>query len=384
MKSYAEIFADRRIYLLRHADAEPGDRMDPTRGLTKLGKKQAKAQAKFLDLIGVDLDIIITTTLKRAQETADAFTKHADYEIQLKTTRALDPDGTPEKAWEAIGKLSLAPDGESFGHVLVIGHGPLIQQILSAASYDFAPAEKVFSHGTMVKFQSDGTFHWLMTAKLAGKLVGIDMKHAEGETAELIEAAAALIESLDLPHKARVIDPLVAKLKRATRIALKAGSATPKWKAAYDATVRKAFGAGVRQAMTELGPVSAAITALGEARRPYPLPRLPDPKRMAELAALDIDWTDPDFSSDRALMIAEFEVSTAFHDGMIQFAGLWRGGNGPVEKSWNAEDDACEVCLENEAFGWQDEEAPFPSGDFEPPQHPNCRCSLSFRATPSE
>src|SRR6266481_1774939 len=197
MTSYAETFADRRVYLMRHADAEPGEQMDATRGITKLGKKQAKAQAKFLKLIGVDLDLIITTKFRRAQETGDAFAENADYAILRKITPALEPDGTPETAWETINTLSLDPDGDSYKHVLVIAHGPLIHQILAAASYDFAPGEKVFSHGTMVKFGSDSTFHWLMTATLAGKIVGIKMQHAEGEVAEVIEAAADLIESLD-------------------------------------------------------------------------------------------------------------------------------------------------------------------------------------------
>ena len=380
MKSYAETFADRRVYLMRHADADPGEQMDATRGITKLGKKQAKAQAKFLDLIGVQLDLIITTKFTRAQETAEYF----DDKIPRKTTPALEPDGTPEAAWVAINKLSLDDKGDSYKHVLVIGHGPLIHQILAAASYDFAPGEKVFSHGSMVKFGSDGTFHWFMTAKLAGKIVGIKMQHAEGEIADVMEAAADLIESLDLPHKARVIDPLVSRLKRATKEALALAGATAKWKKIYNSVIRQAYNAGARQALSELGPVSVAIKALGEARRPL-LPNLPDPARMAELAALDIDWTDPDFSSERAQMIAEFEVSTAFHDGMKGFVGLWKGGNGPVEKSWQAQDDACEICLANEAEGWIDEEAPFgETGDFEPPAHPNCRCSLEYRQTPDE
>lgn len=380
MNSYAETFADRRIYLMRHADAELGDQMDATRGITKLGRKQAKAQARFLELIAVDLDLIITTKFRRAQETGDAFAENADYAILRKITPALEPDGTPETAWEAINKLSLDPDGDSYKHVLVIGHGPLIHAILEAACYTFEPGDKVFSHGSMCKFGSDGKFHWLMTAKLAGKIVGIKMQHAEGEVAEVIEAAADLIESLDLPHKARVIDPLVAKLRRATRRALKAGVATVAWKAAYNLVVQRAYDAGARQAMTELGPVEK----LTEARKPV-VPNLPDPKRMAELAAKDIDWTDPDFSSDRAQTIAEYELSKAFHDGMEAFAGLWRGGNGPVEKSWQAQDDACEECLANEAEGWIDEEAPFgETGDFEPPAHPNCRCSLEYRQTPDE
>jgi hypothetical protein len=211
------------------------------------------------------------------------------------------------------------------------------------------------------------------------------------QRAALINAAADLIESLDLPHKARVVDPLVRRLARALKPSLRHGFATAKFSTQYTAITRKAYEAGARQAMADLGPVAvqegraedyaAAQAALQKARR-NPLPHLPDPARMATLATQQIDWTDPDFSSERATMIAEYEVSTAFHDGMKAMADLWRGGNGPTEKAWQTEDDPCPECADNADDGFIDSEAPFDSGDFEPPAHPNCRCSLEYRATP--
>ncbi len=39
----------------------------------------------------------------------------------------------------------------------------------------------------------------------------------------------------------------------------------------------------------------------------------------------------------------------------------------------------CEVCDDNEAEGWIDSEAVYPSGDDGPPFHPNCVCTEDYK-----
>lgn len=39
----------------------------------------------------------------------------------------------------------------------------------------------------------------------------------------------------------------------------------------------------------------------------------------------------------------------------------------------------CERCDDNEAEGWIDSEAVYPSGDDGPPFHPHCVCSEEYR-----
>jgi hypothetical protein len=50
---------------------------------------------------------------------------------------------------------------------------------------------------------------------------------------------------------------------------------------------------------------------------------------------------------------------------------------GDTEKSWVG--GTCPVCEENAAAGWIDIDEAFPSGDDEPPAHPNCECELETR-----
>ncbi len=81
----------------------------------------------------------------------------------------------------------------------------------------------------------------------------------------------------------------------------------------------------------------------------------------------------------RADSIASTEIAAAFNDGAREIgATVARSGVG-VEKAWNAEPDACEICSGNEADGWIDMDEPFSSGDDAPEAHPNCRCSLDLR-----
>lgn len=84
----------------------------------------------------------------------------------------------------------------------------------------------------------------------------------------------------------------------------------------------------------------------------------------------------------RAETTALMEVSGAYHDGGRDVA---RDYPQDVEKLWEIEDDdACEECQANADMDWIPDDAPFDSGDFEPPAHPNCRCSVSYRTAESE
>jgi len=39
----------------------------------------------------------------------------------------------------------------------------------------------------------------------------------------------------------------------------------------------------------------------------------------------------------------------------------------------------CEICEDNQAEGWIDSEAVYPSGDDGPPFHPNCVCTEEYK-----
>lgn len=81
----------------------------------------------------------------------------------------------------------------------------------------------------------------------------------------------------------------------------------------------------------------------------------------------------------RADTIALTEIAEAFGTGQSDAADAISLDTGDdVQKEWVTEPDACETCEENEAAGPIDLDDVFPSGDDDPPAHPNCRCTLEM------
>lgn len=395
---------------MRHAHAEPGDRMDRERGLTDKGREQCRRMRSFFDHIGVEFDHVVSSDFARAAETAMLMHTNA----LIEQLPELEPDGTPEDAWAAVSEGSTFLDE----HVLVVTHDPLIQPMLAAVCFGFAAEHNLFDHANVVHLDK-GVFKWWMTPKLAHKVV---LEESEREAAE---SAVDLAEHLMHRSVRKGIDPLIEQVR--TRVAARfraqarslevvhmTAPRTYTWSnpvlKGFNTTALGAYTFGAQHAGLQLG-------WLSEARRKNPawLTLLPGINRTAASVEADLDATSADQLSklwaqlsldgasndsiflalrkqfkiwangepgktSRAATIATTEIATAYHHGMRDVALLvHRGGNGPVEKSWDIQPDACELCQGNAEQGWIDAEAPFTSGHFEPPGHPSCRCSLAYR-----
>jgi len=84
------------------------------------------------------------------------------------------------------------------------------------------------------------------------------------------------------------------------------------------------------------------------------------------------------FSKERARVIARTETARALGQGQ-KGAAIAQGRD---EKRWiNSGDiaDAGEWCVVNTDAGWIPAPDPFPSGVDTIPQHPNCRCVVTYR-----
>ncbi|HVU38777.1 MAG TPA: phosphohistidine phosphatase SixA [Opitutales bacterium] len=112
------------LYLLRHAEAEPGD-SDADRRLTRKGEKQTEQLAKFLRKHEVELDIreIWHSPLVRAVQTAEIFKNEVGLEAPLLEAPGLRPADDPRP----MG-LRLACSRKS---VLVVGHNPHFELLAS-------------------------------------------------------------------------------------------------------------------------------------------------------------------------------------------------------------------------------------------------------------
>src|SRR3954468_4502720 len=110
-----------RLYLVRHAEAEPGE-PDELRALTPQGRKDARTLGKRLRDDGVSLDAVLASPLLRARETAEELARAAG--VEPETDERLAPGATADDVRAAI-----AGRGEA---VAVVDHQPDCGQIAAA------------------------------------------------------------------------------------------------------------------------------------------------------------------------------------------------------------------------------------------------------------
>lgn len=113
-----------RLDLFRHGDADPaGPDGDSSRPLSSQGRRDVARVAEEYARQGWRPDRILASPLRRAQETAAILVARAAPSVRLETLRALVPDHSAEELTEALRDLGLT------GHVVLIGHQPLLGQL---------------------------------------------------------------------------------------------------------------------------------------------------------------------------------------------------------------------------------------------------------------
>jgi phosphohistidine phosphatase len=103
-----------RLYLVRHAEAVPGEPDDESRPLTREGREQARELAQRLARDGVRPDAVVTSPLARARETAQILGQELD--VSPAADDRLRPGATAGRVREAV---------EGLGEVVIaVGHQP--------------------------------------------------------------------------------------------------------------------------------------------------------------------------------------------------------------------------------------------------------------------
>lgn len=83
----------------------------------------------------------------------------------------------------------------------------------------------------------------------------------------------------------------------------------------------------------------------------------------------------------RAHLIAVTETGNAYEEGRLQAARELKAAGLDVEKIWETvgDDKVSDGCRANEAAGWIELDAIFPSGHQRPLRFPGCRCDMATR-----
>ena len=164
------------LYVLRHGIA--ADRSmreypnDDERPLTPKGIRRMARQVKGLNSIGLSVDVILTSPLTRAFETAEIVHKGLKKAGPLVFCEALSPTGEPSRLLERIESEYSSASG-----VMIVGHEPYLSSLIAVlVSGDLEPVSRL-KKGALCKvripsleYGQCGWIEWSLTPKQMVKL----------------------------------------------------------------------------------------------------------------------------------------------------------------------------------------------------------------------
>jgi phosphohistidine phosphatase len=117
------------LYVLRHASAgtsRVNPKVDVKRPLDKEGKEQCLLVASYLNALKVQFDLIASSPLKRALQTASLVGTEVAYDSKIQVTDVLSPSGSLTGFQQFVSHLP------SVENVLLVGHNPNLAQFLGS------------------------------------------------------------------------------------------------------------------------------------------------------------------------------------------------------------------------------------------------------------
>jgi len=152
-----------QLYFLRHGEADwPGwTKPDDERPLTDFGKKEVRQLGKFLNRLKVKPDVIVTSPLPRALQTAEIAAEQL--KTKVRQDEALEPGF-------GITELRNVLERHQSKALMFVGHEPDFSSVISALTGGFLKLSK--AGVALVDFDPEtqkGRLHWLFPPKFARK-----------------------------------------------------------------------------------------------------------------------------------------------------------------------------------------------------------------------
>lgn len=156
-----------RLYVVRHAVAEDVSDSggDHARRLTKKGRKAFARLVRRLEDAGLEVDLIATSPLVRARETADVLAEELTATPRIEVVGALAPGAD----WQALVEWTAAQDA---ARVAWVGHAPCVGRLVALTIGDGTAAISM-QKGAVAAIRLDdgpgqaGELEWLATTDLA-------------------------------------------------------------------------------------------------------------------------------------------------------------------------------------------------------------------------
>ena len=152
-----------QLYFLRHGEADwPGwTKPDDERPLTDFGKKEVRQVAKFLDRLKVKPDLIVSSPLPRALQTAEVAAEQL--KTKVRQDEALEPGF-------GISELSTVLNRHRSKVLMLVGHEPDFSIVISALTGGFIKMSKAGVALIDIDPETEkGRLLWLFPPKFARK-----------------------------------------------------------------------------------------------------------------------------------------------------------------------------------------------------------------------
>jgi len=170
------------LYLMRHANAglsRGNPVLDAKRALIKEGKEQCMLMARVLSALKVPVDVIISSPLKRALQTAQFVGTELGYEAKVEVSPALGLSAD----YAAFQQL-LAKYAELDG-VLMVGHNPNLFQFLGRMITGNGGAAIRMRKGSIARVDMDRhppLLRWLIDPRMARAIYASVAKSSRPKT----------------------------------------------------------------------------------------------------------------------------------------------------------------------------------------------------------
>jgi phosphohistidine phosphatase len=164
------------LFILRHGDA--GNRLsdpikDTKRQLTVSGKKEVVEIAKSLKKLGVKFNIIFSSPLSRAFQTAKIIAEEYKFKKQIEQSEELKPNGSKDFLYNKLSKLNID------SVILIVGHEPYLSSMINDIISNNKNSNNIILKKaglSRIKITSTvptlkGELRWLLTPRILKKIL---------------------------------------------------------------------------------------------------------------------------------------------------------------------------------------------------------------------
>ena len=171
------------LYFLRHASAGQSlvsPKKDEKRALDQEGIEQCGYVGGALTALEVQVDVIVSSPLKRSTQTASLVGNELGHEGKLQIDAGLRPDAGLADFRKLLEKYSRQEA------IMVVGHNPNLSQFLGAVISDSGcEASLELKKGAVAKVEmrrSSGTLQWCLTPKVVRALYDTAVESSRPKT----------------------------------------------------------------------------------------------------------------------------------------------------------------------------------------------------------